>query len=61
MGKLITLDQVAERLAVSKRSVRRLISTGVLPAVAINQRIIRVNEADLALVLTPVTPHSKDG
>jgi excisionase family DNA binding protein len=60
MGKLITLEQAAERLAVSKRTVRGLISSGRLAAVRINSRIIRVDERDLASVLTPVTPHVKD-
>jgi excisionase family DNA binding protein len=56
VSKLLTLEQTAERLNISKRSVRRLISTGALPAVAINTRIIRVAERDLAAVLRPVLP-----
>lgn len=54
--KLLTLDQVADQLVVSKRTVRQLISTGRLPAVYVNQRIIRVAEADLAKMLRPVVP-----
>jgi excisionase family DNA binding protein len=56
VSKLLTLEQTAERLNISKRSVRRRISTGALPAVAINTRIIRVAERDLAAVLRPVLP-----
>jgi excisionase family DNA binding protein len=56
MAKLLTLDQVAERLNVSKRSVRGLVASNRLKAVRINGRIIRIDERDLASVLTPVTP-----
>ncbi len=54
--KLLTLDQVAEKLNISKRSVRQLIADKQLPAVALNPRLIRVAEADLADLLTPVVP-----
>jgi excisionase family DNA binding protein len=60
MGRYITLDDAADRLSISKRSVRELISSGRLAAVRINSRIIRIDERDLASVLTPVTPHIKD-
>ena len=59
VGKLITLDDAAERLAISKRSVRRLISEGTLPAVRINARTIRINDDDLAKALRPVVPNGK--
>ena len=59
MGRYITLDDAADRLSISKRSVRRLISEGTLPAVMINARTIRINEADLAKALRPVLPNGK--
>ena len=59
MGKLITLDDAAERLAISKRGVRRLISSGQLKAYRINARVIRVDSADLTSVLRPVVPNGK--
>jgi excisionase family DNA binding protein len=59
VGKLITLDDAAERLAISKRGVRRLISSGKLKAYRINARIIRIDSADLASVLEPVVPTGK--
>jgi excisionase family DNA binding protein len=37
-GRLLTVDQVAERLAVSRALVYRLISDGTLPAVQLNGR-----------------------
>jgi len=49
VGKLITLDDAAERLAISKRGVRRLVSSGKLKAYRINARVIRVDSADLAI------------
>ena len=60
VGKLITLDDAAERLAISKRGVRRLVSSGKLKAYRINARVIRVDSADLASVLEPVVPTGKD-
>jgi excisionase family DNA binding protein len=59
VGKLITLDDAAERLAISKRGVRRLISSGQLKAYRINARVIRVEEDDLAKALRPVVPTGK--
>ena len=43
------MDDAAERLAISKRGVRRLVSSGKLKAYRINARVIRVDSADLAL------------
>ena len=60
VGKLITLDDAAERLAISKRGVRRLVSSGKLKAYRINARVIRVDSADLASVLQAVVPTGKD-
>lgn len=41
MTTLLTPDQVAERLAVSARTVRRLAAAGELPAVRIGPRLLR--------------------
>ena len=60
VGRLITLNDAAERLAISKRGVRRLISSGQLKAYRINARVIRVDSADLTSVLQPVVPTGKD-
>jgi len=60
VGKLITLDDAAERLAISKRVVHRLISSDKLKAYRINARVIRVDSADLASVREPVVPGGKD-
>jgi excisionase family DNA binding protein len=60
MGKKLTLDQVAEELAMSKRAVRRLVSQGELKAYRIGQNVIRVDVDDIPAVLKPVTPSGKD-
>jgi len=61
MGKKITLDAAAETLATSKRTVRRLISSGKLRACHIDGiRIVRIGADDLAEVLRPVTPNGQD-
>jgi excisionase family DNA binding protein len=44
---LITIAEAAERLAVSTKTVRRLIARGVLPARRIGSRLIRIDAADL--------------
>jgi excisionase family DNA binding protein len=60
MGKKLTLDQAADELGTSLRTVRRLVSTGQLPAVKVgNSRLIRVDRDDLDKLLKPVTPNGK--
>lgn len=44
---LVSLDQAAEMLVVSRRSVERLISSGQLQAVRINSRSIRLQLRDV--------------
>ena len=58
MGKLITVDD-AERLATSKRRVRRLISSGKLKAYRINARVIRVDSADSRRFWSPSCPAAR--
>ncbi|WP_082959696.1 helix-turn-helix domain-containing protein [Mycobacterium sp. E2462] len=60
MGCKITLDAAADELGVSKRTVRRLISTGELRAYLIGKgRLVRVDRDDLASVIHEVVPSGK--
>lgn len=61
MGKKITLDQGAEDLGVSKRTIRRLISSGELRAYRIGRlrNLIRIDSDDVAELLNPVIPNGK--
>jgi excisionase family DNA binding protein len=45
-GGLLTLDQAAERLAVSPRTLRRWISSGLIPAFR-QGRVLRLRALDL--------------
>lgn len=49
MTALLTVADVAERLRVSARTVRRLLDTGALPAVRLG-RLVRIDPADLAVL-----------
>ena len=44
----LTIAQVAEHFSVDPRTIRRWISSGVLPARRIGPRAIRINADDLA-------------
>lgn len=55
-GKALTIEQVAERLSVTKNTVRQWIARGELPAYRVGPRFIRVNEADLDAMIRPITP-----
>ncbi len=48
---LLTLDQVAQELTVSKRSVQRLISSGQLEALHLSPALIRVRDTALTRYL----------
>lgn len=48
---LLTLDQVAQELTVSKRSVQRLIRSGQLEALHLTPALIRVRDTALARYL----------
>jgi excisionase family DNA binding protein len=50
---LLTLDQVAQSLAISKATVRRLVDTGELPTVRIGPggRLVRVRVRDVEAVI----------
>lgn len=47
MDVLLTPAEVAERLKVEIKTVRRLIRDGVIPSHALGERIIRVSPSDL--------------
>ena len=48
MTRMLTIDDVADRLAVSGKQVRSLIQRGELPAMQVgDKRMYRVDEADL--------------
>lgn len=52
-----TIKQAAERLAISQETVRRLISSGKLPAYRVGgsrRGCIRINEADVDALMKPV-------
>ena len=53
---LITLADAAERLAVSVRTVRRLIQYGYLEGYRVGPRAIRVHENDVARVVQRMPP-----
>lgn len=53
-ARLITLGQAATELAVSERSVRRYLASGLLVGVRVGPRLIRVTRESLDRMLTPV-------
>jgi excisionase family DNA binding protein len=44
---LLTLEQAAERLAVSRTTVQELVDSGVLPVVSVTGRAVRVDPRDV--------------
>ena len=54
MGKKISLDVAADDLGVHKRTIRRLIDSGQLPAYRIGAKLVRVDADDVAQLLKPV-------
>ena len=50
IARLLTIDEVAEILNVSTRTVRRLIDSGALPAHRLG-RLVRIADRDLAVFL----------
>lgn len=49
VDELLTVQQVAARLQVSVRTVRRWISSGLLPRSRLGARCVRVSTSDLAV------------
>jgi excisionase family DNA binding protein len=61
MSRKITIEAAANELGVSRRSVRRLITSGQLRAFKIGRgSLIRIDRDDLASVIHPVVPNGKD-
>jgi excisionase family DNA binding protein len=50
---LLTVPEAAEQLAVSRRTLERLIQTGALPCIRLG-RLVRIDPADLAAMLEGV-------
>ena len=50
----LSVGEVADELRVTDRFVRRLIADGMLPAVRVGHRIVRVRRSDRERVLHPV-------
>jgi excisionase family DNA binding protein len=50
----ISLDAAAEQIGVSKRTIRRLVADGRLPAYRVGSRVVRIDSADLDALLTPI-------
>lgn len=46
--QLITIAEAAARLGISRRSMQAILAAGLLPAVRISIRIVRIDEDDLA-------------
>ncbi len=60
LTKRISLDQAAERLGVHKRTVRRLVSSGQLPAYRVgNTTVIRIDAEAVDALLVPVVADGK--
>ena len=53
-AEFLTVAEVAERLRVTERFIRRLIASGELEAVKIGSRVIRIRSADVDALLSPV-------
>ena len=51
VDELLTVQQVAARLQVSVRTVRRWISDGLLPCTRLGARCVRVSTGELAAFL----------
>jgi excisionase family DNA binding protein len=56
MPRLISIDVAAQELGISRRTVRRLISSGELPAYKVGPGSLRIKVADLDKVMVPVVP-----
>jgi excisionase family DNA binding protein len=57
---MLSLDEAAQELRMSKRALRRLISSGELPAYRVGRGLVRIKSADLDGVLKPVVPNGKN-
>ena len=53
-AEFVTVAEVADRLRVTERFIRRLIASGELEAVKIGSRVIRIRSAEMDALLSPV-------
>lgn len=53
-AEFLTVAEVADRLRVTERFIRRLIASGELEAVKIGSRVIRIRSAEMDALLSPV-------
>jgi excisionase family DNA binding protein len=51
LASMISIDEAAEQLSVSRRTIRRLISKGDLVAYRVGTDLIRIKPEDLAQLL----------
>jgi excisionase family DNA binding protein len=56
MGKKVSLRATGDELGISLRGVRRLISSGELPAYRVGRAAVRIDIDDIAAVLKPILP-----
>lgn len=52
--EFLTVAEVADRLRVTERFIRRLIASGELEAVKIGSRVVRIRSAQMDALLSPV-------
>lgn len=52
--RLITLTQAADTLALDERTLRRYVSAGMLTGYRIGPRALRVDEAEVEALATPI-------
>ncbi|MGO8941083.1 MAG: helix-turn-helix domain-containing protein [Mycobacterium sp.] len=57
----LSIDEASDELGVSRRTLRRLISSGKLPAYKVSRNLVRIKTEDLEQVLSPITPNHKMG
>jgi excisionase family DNA binding protein len=55
----ITIEQAAEQLGVSKRTIRRYISDGFLPAYRVADHYIRIAQDDLDQMMVPIPTYKR--
>lgn len=54
-SQLLSIEQIAEILGCSTKTIRRMVSRGELPAYRYGSRLIRIDPADLHRIRKPVT------
>jgi excisionase family DNA binding protein len=57
----LSIDEASDELGVSRRTLRRLISSGKLPAYKVSRNLVRIKTEDLEQVLSPITRNHKMG